>query len=54
MREKIKCIETNQIFEMITQAEVWAKSIGLPASKIGAAARGDRKTAAGYPWKFVE
>lgn len=51
---KIKCIETNQIFETIAQAEVWAKSLGLGASKIGSAARGDRKTAAGYHWEFVE
>lgn len=51
--KKIKCVETDKVFPTIRAAEVWARENGLPPSKIGEAARGKRKTAAGFHWKFV-
>lgn len=51
---KIRCVETDKVFPTIRAAEAWAKENGLSPSKIGEAARGKRKTAAGLHWVFVD
>ena len=44
------CVDTGKIFETQTDA---SKTYGIPQGNIGLAARGIRKTAGGYRWKFI-
>lgn len=44
------CVDTGKIFETQTDA---SRAYGIPQGNIGLAARGIRKTAGGYRWRFV-
>lgn len=50
-RKKIICIETNVIFETITDAN---KSYGIDISAIVKCCKGKRQTAGKYHWKYIE
>lgn len=49
--KKVLCIENNKIYISITQA---SEDTGANKSSIGAVCRGERKTAGGYHWRYVE
>ena len=51
-KRKVKCIETEEIFESATEA---AKKVpNTTQSKICMVCRGQRKTCGGYHWQYVE
>nr|DAV02664.1 MAG TPA: intron associated endonuclease [Caudoviricetes sp.] len=45
------CIETGMLYSSVTEA---AESIGVTRDAVGMVARGVRKTAGGYHWKYAE
>ena len=47
--KKVKCIETNYIFDSIAEAKKW-----LGKGSIGACCRGEQATAGGYHWEYVQ
>lgn len=49
--KKILCVETNEIFSSLSEAERQTKICHENISKV---CRGKRKTAGGYHWKYVE
>lgn len=51
VRKPVRCVETGAVYKSLTEAA--SKCHGGNASHIGAVARGDRKTCAGYHWEFV-
>ena len=51
LSKKICCIETNRIFNSITQA---AKELGLKKGNISAVCRGIQKTCGGFHWRYTE
>ena len=48
---KVKCIETNNIFNTLKEASKWAKT---SRQNITGACKGRQKTAAGYHWEYVK
>ena len=50
-RKKVLCIETNIIFETITDAN---KSYGIDISAIVKCCKGKRQTAGKYHWKYID
>ena len=48
--KKVLCIEQGIIYDTVTEA---AKAVNGNHSKIAMAARGERKTSAGYTWKYI-
>ena len=50
-RKSVLCIEKNIIYESMVQAQ---KETGVFASSIGKVCLGERKTAGGYHWCFVD
>ena len=51
-RKQVMCIETEQIFDSVSDAAKWANLVG--SSHISAVCKGNRKTAGGYHWKYIE
>lgn len=49
--KKVKCVETNMIFNSIGEA---AKFVGRDSSGIGKCAKGTMKTCGGFHWEFVD
>lgn len=47
---KVKCIETNQVFDSMTTA---AKEMGLQKSGISRVCLGKQKTTGGYHWEMI-
>lgn len=52
MARKIECIETHKIFETMKDAADWANLKSI--SGISRVCKGERKTAGGYSWRYVE
>lgn len=50
--KKVMCVELGLIFNSEIQAAKWTGNINRQ-SRIGRAARGERKTVCGYHWEFV-
>lgn len=50
-QKAVICVETGTLYSSATEA---AKSTGIAQSNISMVARGVRKTAGGYHWKYVE
>ena len=56
--KKVMCIELHLIFESLSAAEEWSKSLDNPNGKTAAhqhiskVCRGLRKTCGGYHWKY--
>ena len=52
---KIKCIETGQIFENINMAKKWLqKNVGIDGGQIKNCCAGQRESTGGYHWSFVK
>lgn len=49
--KKVICIETNTIYDSISQAY---HETGIPFQNISEVCKGKRQTAGGYHWKFVD
>lgn len=58
--KKVRCVETNLIFDSLSNAEAWTKSENNPNGKvaqhqsISKVCKGIRKTAGGYHWIYIE
>ena len=50
-RKKVKCIETNMVFDSITEAAKWAN---INMSSLVGHLKGKSKTSGGYHWKYIE
>lgn len=50
-RKKVLCVETNIIYDSITEASL---KTGASTSKISSCCNGKRKTTGGYHWKYIE
>lgn len=49
---KVKCVETQEVFESLSAAAKWARIISV--GNITECCKGNRKTAKGYHWEYVE
>lgn len=49
--QAVRCVETGVVYASIKEA---AKSTGVYSTNIGAACRGQYRTAGGYRWEYVE
>ena len=49
-RKKVLCVETNIIYDSITEASL---KTGTSTSKISSCCNGKRKTTGGYHWKYI-
>lgn len=49
--KKVLCVETNEIFSSLSEAE---RQTNISHENISKVCRGKRKTAGGYHWKYVE
>ena len=57
LAKPVVCIETGQVFPMITAAAEWLRSIGFQtsnASKIGMVCSGKRNKAYGHTWRYAD
>lgn len=59
-RRKVRCVDLDLIFESLSAAEAWSKSTENPNKKpashqhISKVCNGQRKTAGGYHWQYIE
>lgn len=51
LERSVMCVETNIQYKSISEA---SRSTGVNPSNIGSVCRGNRKTAGGYTWKFID
>ena len=49
--KRVRCVETGKIYETITQASV---ETGINVGNIAKVCHGERKTAGGFHWEFVD
>lgn len=49
--KQVQCIETGKIYPCVAEA---SRKTGAPLNSIAMCCRGERKTAGGYHWKYVE
>lgn len=52
---KVKCIETGQVFENILEAKCWLqKTVGIDGGQIKNCCAGARETTGGYHWEYIK
>lgn len=49
--QPVLCVELDKVFKSMREA---SKSVGVPQSNISKVCRGQRKSAGGYTWKYIE
>ena len=49
--KKIKCIDTNKVFNSVSEA---SREYKIPAGNISKCCNGQRKIAGGYRWIFID